>query len=201
VARAVASGVAAGVPAAVAQVIANRADGERITVSNSNSSSPVNTNTNTPTNTNNPTNTNTNNPTNTNTNNPTNTNTNTSMPTNTNTNTNTNDNAPEPDANEASDRRLKRDIARLAELANGLGIYRFRYLWSDEVFVGVMAQEVLEVMPEAVVIGSDGYMRVNYTKLGIEMLSLEQWTSRLVAGVPSSRALRMDHRSLALASR
>ncbi|WP_208152906.1 hypothetical protein J4T90_20395 [Sinorhizobium medicae] len=43
VARAVASGVAAGVPAAVAQVIANRADGERITVSNSNSSSPVNT--------------------------------------------------------------------------------------------------------------------------------------------------------------
>ncbi|WP_201273613.1 hypothetical protein, partial [Sinorhizobium medicae] len=39
VARAVASGVAAGVPAAVAQVIANRADGERITVSNSNSSS------------------------------------------------------------------------------------------------------------------------------------------------------------------
>ncbi|RVK16077.1 tail fiber domain-containing protein [Sinorhizobium medicae] len=201
VARAVASGVAAGVPAAVAQVIANRADGERITVSNSNSSSPVNTNTNTPTNTNNPTNTNTNNPTNTNTNNPTNTNTNTSMPTNTNTNTNNNDNAPEPDANEASDRRLKRDIARLAELANGLGIYRFRYLWSDEVFVGVMAQEVLEVMPEAVVIGSDGYMRVNYTKLGIEMLSLEQWTSRLVAGVPSSRALRMDHRSLALASR
>ncbi|MQX50725.1 tail fiber domain-containing protein [Sinorhizobium medicae] len=181
VARAVASGVAAGVPAAVAQVIANRADGERITVSNSNSSSPVNTNTNTPTNTNNPTNTNTN----------------TSMPT----NTNTNDNAPEPDANEASDRRLKRDIARLAELANGLGVYRFRYLWSDEVFVGVMAQEVLEVMPEAVVIGSDGYMRVNYTKLGIEMLSLEQWTSRLVAGVPSSRALRMDHRSLALASR
>ncbi|PLU72875.1 hypothetical protein BMJ20_04720, partial [Sinorhizobium medicae] len=98
-------------------------------------------------------------------------------------------------------RRLKRDIARLAELANGLGVYRFRYLWSDEVFVGVMAQEVLEVMPEAVVIGSDGYMRVNYTKLGIEMLSLEQWTSRLVAGVPSSRALRMDHRSLALASR
>ncbi|WP_162305710.1 tail fiber domain-containing protein [Sinorhizobium medicae] len=164
VARAVASGVAAGVPAAVAQVIANRADGERITVSNSNSSSPVNTNTNTPTNTNNPTNTNTNNPTNTNTNNPTNTNTNTSMPTNTNTNTNTNDNAPEPDANEASDRRLKRDIARLAELANGLGVYRFRYLWSDDVFVGVVVQEALGVRPEAVVTGQDGFIRVIYRR-------------------------------------
>ncbi|PLU62741.1 hypothetical protein BMJ21_28230 [Sinorhizobium medicae] len=62
------------------------------------------------------------------------------------------------------DRRLKRDIARLAELANGLGVYHFRYLWSDDVFVGVVVQEALGVRPEAVVTGQDGFIRVIYRR-------------------------------------
>ncbi|WP_420377127.1 tail fiber domain-containing protein [Sinorhizobium medicae] len=64
----------------------------------------------------------------------------------------------------ARDRRLKRDIARLAELANGLGVYHFRYLWSDDVFVGVVVQEALGVRPEAVVTGQDGFIRVIYRR-------------------------------------
>ena len=39
-------------------------------------------------------------------------------------------------------------------------------------FEGVMAQDVLKVMPEAVSIGADGFYRVNYTMLGIEMKRL-----------------------------
>ncbi|WP_412549917.1 hypothetical protein [Sinorhizobium medicae] len=59
---------------------------------------------------------------------------------------------------------MKRDIARLAELANGLGVYHFRYLWSDDVFVGVVVQEALGVRPEAVVTGQDGFIRVIYRR-------------------------------------
>jgi hypothetical protein len=60
----------------------------------------------------------------------------------------------------SSDIRLKRDIVLLDHLDNGLGLYRYRYLWSEETYVGVMAQEVAEVVPEAVLVGPDGYLRV-----------------------------------------
>jgi len=74
-----------------------------------------------------------------------------------------------------SDIRLKRDIVRVGELDNGLALYRFRYHTSDAVYVGVMAQEALRVVPEAVVAGSDGYLRVDYARLGIRMMRWEEW--------------------------
>lgn len=74
-----------------------------------------------------------------------------------------------------SDARLKRDVVLIGVLDNGLRLYRYRYLWSDAVFVGVMAQEVAETMPSAVVVGDDGYLRVNYRKLGLQMRTLAEW--------------------------
>jgi hypothetical protein len=68
-----------------------------------------------------------------------------------------------------SDRRLKKDVMRVAEHPVGFGICRFKYLWSDTQYVGVIAQEVLEVMPEAVVRGDDGFLRVDYAALGMQM--------------------------------
>ena len=72
--------------------------------------------------------------------------------------------------------RLKRDIVRIGELSDGIGIYRFRYLWSDQVYVGVMAQEVAKVAPAAIVRRPDGYMTVNYGRLGFAMQTWEEWT-------------------------
>jgi len=43
------------------------------------------------------------------------------------------------------------------------------------VYVGVMAQEVALVMPSAVVKGDDGYLRVDYGKLGLPMRTVEEW--------------------------
>jgi len=74
-----------------------------------------------------------------------------------------------------SDSRLKRDITLLGRLDDGLGLYSYRYLWSDTVYVGVMAQEVALMMPSAVVKGDDGYLRVDYAKLGLRMRTLEEW--------------------------
>ena len=74
-----------------------------------------------------------------------------------------------------SDRRLKTGIRRLATLSSGLGLYRFKYLWSDVEYVGVMAQEVREVAPQAVVEGAGGFLRVDYAMLGLEMLTYAEW--------------------------
>jgi hypothetical protein len=74
-----------------------------------------------------------------------------------------------------SDRRLKSDIVRLATLPSGLGLYRFKYRWSDVAYVGVMAQEVLEVAPQAVITGADGFYRVDYGALGLEMTTYAEW--------------------------
>jgi outer membrane immunogenic protein len=76
-----------------------------------------------------------------------------------------------------SDVRLKRDIVLVARLEDGLGLYRYRYLWSDTVYVGVMAQEVAFVHPDAVVEGPDGYLRVNYSRLGLKLMTEPEWAA------------------------
>jgi hypothetical protein len=76
-----------------------------------------------------------------------------------------------------SDMRVKRDIAPLQHLANGLELYSYRYLWSDQVYVGVMAQDVQAVRPDAVTRGADGLLRVDYKRLGMRLQTLEEWTS------------------------
>ena len=76
-----------------------------------------------------------------------------------------------------SDIRLKHDITLLGRLDNGLGFYRFVYNGEEKPYVGVMAQEVRMVMPEAVVRGRDGYLRVLYHKLGVRFQTYEQWIS------------------------
>lgn len=69
---------------------------------------------------------------------------------------------------QTSDIRLKEDILRVGATAHGLPLYRFRYIGQPAIYEGVMAQDVLAVMPEAVVTAEDGTMRVKYGMLGVE---------------------------------
>lgn len=75
-----------------------------------------------------------------------------------------------------SDSRLKQDITRLKCLDSGICLYRFRYLWSNELYVGVMAQEVERIAPAAVTRGTDGYLRVHYDRLGMTFQTWTEWT-------------------------
>lgn len=68
-----------------------------------------------------------------------------------------------------SDRRLKTDIQRLGTLEKwDIGVYSFKYVdslkdeYGDKTYVGVMADEVEQVLPEAVITMADGYKAVNY---------------------------------------
>jgi hypothetical protein len=76
-----------------------------------------------------------------------------------------------------SDIALKHDVVLLARLDNGLGFYRFSYNGSARAYVGVIAQEVKTVRPEAVVRGRDGYLRVYYDKLGLKFETYDAWVA------------------------
>lgn len=75
----------------------------------------------------------------------------------------------------ASDRRLKQDIVEVGvDEKTGLPLYTFAYI-ADPTrrFIGVMADDVEFLYPEAVVYDEAGYAKVNYGMLGIEMKEVE----------------------------
>ena len=74
-----------------------------------------------------------------------------------------------------SDLWLKHDVVLLGRFNDGLGYYRFSYQGSDKAYVGVIAQEVEAVRPDAVTRGSDGYLRVYYEKLGLKFRTYQDW--------------------------
>jgi hypothetical protein len=89
-----------------------------------------------------------------------------------------------------SDMRLKHDITLLGYLDNGIGFYRFIYNGGEKAYVGVLAQEVQAVTPQAVARDRDGYLRVSYDKLGVPFQSYEHW---IASGARIPSAERMQH--------
>ena len=63
-----------------------------------------------------------------------------------------------------SDIRLKKNIKKISTRPDGLNIYEFDYIWGGGRQVGLMAQEVQGVYPDAVS-ESGGYLMVNYSKV------------------------------------
>jgi hypothetical protein len=64
---------------------------------------------------------------------------------------------------------LKRDIVRLGVSPSGLPIYAFQYAWGGPRYVGAMAQDLLKLRPDAVILGDSGYYKVDYSLIDIEM--------------------------------
>lgn len=62
-----------------------------------------------------------------------------------------------------SDLRLKENIVKIGELPNGLNIYQWDWIENNPYPTqGVIAQEVLELIPDAVIENAEGYLMVNY---------------------------------------
>jgi Protein of unknown function (DUF3300)/Chaperone of endosialidase len=82
-----------------------------------------------------------------------------------------------------SDIRLKQDIVPLMRLSNGFELYRFRYKGSDHTpYVGVMAQEVEKVQPSAVWRDRNGYLVVDYDRIGLQFMTWKEWLARTSSG-------------------
>lgn len=75
-----------------------------------------------------------------------------------------------------SDRRLKDNIRFCTvDPATELNLYEFNYINDpDRTFIGVMADEVMERFPQAVIEQEDGYYAVDYGELGLEMVEVSQ---------------------------
>ena len=63
-----------------------------------------------------------------------------------------------------SDRRVKDDIKQVGKLDNGLPVYSFKYKGSDVTQIGLMADEVKVVNPNAVMTNKNGFDMVNYAE-------------------------------------
>jgi outer membrane protein OmpA-like peptidoglycan-associated protein len=79
-----------------------------------------------------------------------------------------------------SDRRLKRFITRVGQTPRGYALYSFQYIWGGPFYVGVMAQDLITQCPEAIIQGPGGYLKVDYDKLDIQMMTLEAWQAASV---------------------
>ena len=70
-----------------------------------------------------------------------------------------------------SDVRLKENVVLVGE-ENGHKIYEFNYIPSLDIpgrYQGVLAQDVLDIEPDAVFVMQDGMMMVDYNRIGVEM--------------------------------
>ncbi len=65
----------------------------------------------------------------------------------------------------ASDERLKKNIKKIGKTSEGLGVYEYDYIDGHGPYVGVMAQEVAKIKPEALGPTVAGYMTVDYSKI------------------------------------
>lgn len=74
-----------------------------------------------------------------------------------------------------SDPRAKENIVQVGSHAAGFGLYLFDYkpefkaVAGEGRHFGVMADEVAKIVPEAVMADENGYLRVDYAKLGITL--------------------------------
>jgi hypothetical protein len=71
-----------------------------------------------------------------------------------------------------SDSRLKENIKKVGTTKSGINLYSWK--WNSKAkelgldwgpTTGVMAQEIKDIIPEAVLMGNDGYYRVDYSKV------------------------------------
>ncbi len=73
---------------------------------------------------------------------------------------------------QVSDIRLKRNITYY-KTCRDIKLYKFQYIWSNQVYIGVIAQDLLSTHPHAVHINKNGYYSVDYTALGLRMVKVE----------------------------
>lgn len=64
-----------------------------------------------------------------------------------------------------SDRRLKRNVVKIGTRSDGLSIYAYEYVWGGGMQIGVMADEVAEIYPNAVLMTASGYQAVDYARI------------------------------------
>ena len=95
-----------------------------------------------------------------------------------------------PSSGVLADKRLASDVVEVGQLANGVKIYSFSFLFEDKVRVGVLAQDLAERADTrgAVLTMANGLLGVDYAALGLRMATQAQWKQSGLA------ALKADYK-------
>ena len=72
-------------------------------------------------------------------------------------------------SNFLSDKRLKENIKKTGVSPSGIPIYEFSYLGDEKVYSGTMAQDLLALGKEDSVVEENGYYKVNYNNIDVDM--------------------------------
>jgi len=68
-----------------------------------------------------------------------------------------------------SDIITRKDIVRIGTTISGLPLYRFCNIDQEGVYEGLMAQDVIKIRPDAVSVGENGCLCVDYAALGLTL--------------------------------
>ena len=68
-----------------------------------------------------------------------------------------------------SDIRLKEKIKKTGTSLSGIPIYEFNYIGDADRYSGTIAQDLLEINPDAVSMDTSGYYKVNYDNIDVDM--------------------------------
>jgi len=84
-----------------------------------------------------------------------------------------------------ADARLESEASVVGQLANGVNVYAFKFIFEDKVRVGVVAQELQARADtkDAVLTLANGLLGVDYGALGLREATLAQWQSNGVAAL------------------
>jgi hypothetical protein len=76
-----------------------------------------------------------------------------------------------------ADSRLTTAMAPVGKLDNGLPVYSFRYVWDDQSWVGLLADDLQKRADtnSAVLILPNGLHGIDYKALGLRLATLEDW--------------------------
>lgn len=89
-----------------------------------------------------------------------------------------------------SDARIQTDATVVGTLPNGVKIYSYKFIWEDDVRVGLVAQDLLDRADtrEAVVILANGLLGIDYKRLGLRMATEAEWRADGVAALQADYA-------------
>ncbi len=73
-----------------------------------------------------------------------------------------------------SDYRLKTDVRWITKSPTGINVYQFRYAGGGPLYQGVIAQELLDTHPDAVVTMPGGYYGVLYERIDVDFIQLPE---------------------------
>ena len=75
----------------------------------------------------------------------------------------------------------------IGKYSNGIALCRFQYILDDQEYVGVLAQELLQTSPDAVLVDKLGYLRVDYAAIGLKIITYKEWITLLLTKSQNSR--------------